>query len=199
MTTTEEQEIECMFCRKPFLSRYFHTHLEMCSQHSHIWDNNAKQHKSEGLIDVTIEAINGKTYNISGLNLNDQISKIKTTIDNEYNINIMNEILTHNNQQLDDNKTLKDYNINQNALVCIHSIENNTSNEDSKQLQTEDMLNMSHMRDETINHEIFLKMLNGKIIALNIELNNKINRIKQLVYKQQGISINKQVLVLCGQ
>ena len=156
MATAAEQEpkeMECMFCRQMFATRYFHTHLEMCSQHDHQWnketnDNNQNTDspQSDPPIDLIVKTLNGKQYDIHGLHSNDTILNIKNKLKDEGGVLPKDQKLMFNNKPLEDDKTLKDYNLKQGqSLYCIvFNYNDNKLNENKDDQDDMKILNSDH-------------------------------------------------------
>ena len=203
-TASESEEIvECMFCRQPFPQRYFHTHLEMCSQHDHTWKDKDDEsdptkttdttNNDPDAINIVVKTLNGKSYDIHGLHSYDTILNIKNKVKDEGGVLPINQRLMFNNKQLEDDKTLKDYNLKQGQslyLIVFNYIQNDLLNESKQEIEVK-------LKSE---HQLFLRMVNGKSITLNnITMIDSIANIKKKINIQEKIPIFKQVLVFTGQ
>eukprot|EP00833_Pecoramyces_ruminatium_P002610 jgi/Orpsp1_1/1176642/evm.model.c7180000058408.1 len=101
----------------------------------------------------------------------DLIEKIKSVIEEKENIPVENQKLIFGHKNLENNRTLKSYNI-----------------------QKDDTINLFIKYDQSMVFNIFVKTLFGKIIELKVRSIDTVKQIKNMIEEKEGILESKQEL-----
>ena len=141
--------------------------------------------ENKSIIDFSFKSKNGiiilikraKTEKIIPLdvNLSKTINYIKEMIQLKDKIDISHQKLKYNKIELEDNKTLKDYNIN-NGEIIENIFKSNGNTE-----------------------QYFVRTLDGKKITIVANIIDTIENVKEMIYEQLDIPIKDQRLIYAGQ
>ena len=132
---------------------------------------NLKLVSRNGII-ILIQRPTGKIINLD-VSQSATIYDIKCQIQNYENLPIINQKIKYNKNELNDDKTLYDYEIkHESVLECIYK------NEEGFQ--------------------IFFNGFDGITRTICVNLNTTIENIKEIIYEKTGIRLNKQRLIFAG-
>lgn len=122
-----------------------------------------------------VETLLGRNITIEVDSLLDTIGNVKDKIESIEGFPKHQQCLLFDNKQLEDNRTLADYNIGKEAevLLVLHASPRGTM-------------------------QIFAKTLTGKNLTLNVNSKDTILNVKMMIYNKEGIPPKQQRLIFAG-
>ena len=114
-----------------------------------------------------------KTFVINAVN-NETVSNLKKRIQSKEGIPVEEQRLVYSCYQLDDAKTLDEYNIQKESTITL----------------------LSKLKGGSM--QIFVKTLTGKTITLDVDASDSIENVKQKIQDKEGIPPDQQRLIFAG-
>lgn len=158
---------------------------------------------------LTIKALTGKVYNLNPKTSSRTVEYIKRMIEEKTGIPVSSQRLIWNGVQLEDNKILTSYNIqNYSTFHLVLRVTENEQDDDDDIIDDEEDDNDEY-EEEDDNDEyeekhydissIIIKTLTGKKFDLQIGSSSiTVERLKELVLEREGVPVDQQRLVFAG-
>lgn len=145
-------------------------------------------------IQIFVRNLVGKTLTIH-VQPNDLVGRLKFEIQQREGVPINEQRLIFAGKQLEDERTLADYNIQKHNT--LHLVLRLRSSKRKYNDDPEEYVQASRMQIGD-SMTIFVRTLTGKTIPLEVRNNDKVTKIKERIRRQEEIPIDKQRLIFEG-
>jgi len=150
---------------------------------------------SSPAISIAIKTLTGKSLPLS-VSPNASVMELKEEVHDREGIPPETQRLIFAGKQLDDGKTLDEYEIRENSV--IHLVLRLRGNPSKPKSGVTTFNSPPSCPPSGVGYVIHVKTLTGKTISLNVSSNKKTEEVKQLIQDKEGIPPDQQRLIFAG-